>query len=448
MTVPSRIRKKRKWVYVIGAIVLSLLLVGSIVVTQVAATFPPIFGTLGFTHRWSHADKSAGIEAVAANPTVYEWAPDLRVRTDGNPVIVWEQILPAYEEGEIWLAYWNGAKWRGMANANGPDKITNTASNSTRPSLVLMGNNPVISWTEQDVDQYGNPITSRILVTRWDGSSWRGFAGTAPDEVSADPQNNWLSSLALNPITNQPAVLWSHNQQILFREWNGTAWVGKLGATPDVINGTDLSASYPPRLAFSPTGTPFATWMFDPPVGDKTQIYFRRWDGASWRGYTWGGSDNLSVGYNYNYAPSLAVDAGGLPMVAWSALDGPGGNNAVLLKRWNGSAWVGMAGQAQADIVVDTDFGVGRPSLAVAPDGKPGVAWFGASLDPDVFYSRWDGTSWVGLTGAAPQAVTNDANEPYDPRLVFDANGKPMISWMQEHDPLSSTWDLFFARWL
>ena len=408
---------------------------------------PPIIqGPLGFNHRWSKANNTPGYDLVAANPTDYEFASDLGVRTDGKPVMVWEKHTVGQDSDDLWLAYWDGSKWRGMANPNGPDNVTNSAEMSGAPSLMMIGNTPVIAWAESAVDQWGNELNPKIMVVRWD-NGYKGFTGAAPDVISTDQASNRLPSLSINPATNKPGVAWAHGTQIFFRQWNGSAWVGKASSAPDWVNGSDVVGNYPVRLGFASDGTPHATWMYEPTPGGNSHIYHRYWNGSSWRGYASAASDIVSAGWQYNYAPSMVMDSAGRPVIVWATVVGPDGYTALFLRRWSGSAWVGMQGQASADLIISSEIGVGKPSLALGADGKPGVAWYGASLDPDPFYSRWNGSAWVGLNSAVPEPLTEDDNEVADVRLRFAPNGKPMVSWTQETTPMSSVSDVAFTRW-
>jgi len=76
-------------------------------------------------------------------------------------------------------------------------------------------------------------------------------------------------------------------------------------------------------------------------------------------------------------SPSLALDAGGNPWVAWSESDGSAGN--IYVRRWDGGCWRAVGGALSAEPGSTNAF---NPSLVLDSAGRPWIAW-----------DEWDGSA-------------------------------------------------------
>ena len=91
-----------------------------------------------------------------------------------------------------------------------------------------------------------------------------------------------------------------------------------------------------------------------------------------------GGSASRGAGisqtFGFSENPSLAIGADGTAVIAWE--DSDNGNKEIYVRRWNGSGWVEMgSGSASGGGISDTASRSTDPTLAVAADGRPVVAW-------------------------------------------------------------------------
>ena len=74
------------------------------------------------------------------------------------------------------------------------------------------------------------------------------------------------------------------------------------------------------------------------------------------------------------------------------------GTDEIYVRRWNGSSWEEVGtGSASGGGISDNSGGSGSPSVAVAPDGTPYVAWGdGSGGDTEIYVRRWRGGSGSG----------------------------------------------------
>jgi hypothetical protein len=165
--------------------------------------------------------------------------------------------------------------------------------------------------------------------------------------------------------------------------------VGAGSASSGGISDND-GDSFWPSLAVAPDGRPYVAWC-DDSSGDW-EIYVRRWNGSIWEevgaGSASGGGISANEGW-WSWAPSLAIAPDGRPYVAWKDYSGVYGE--IYVRRWNGSIWEEVgSGSASGGGISDNIGDSVWPSVAVAPDGRPYVAWRDTSGgDSEIYVRRW-----------------------------------------------------------
>lgn len=173
-------------------------------------------------------------------------------------------------------------------------------------------------------------------------------------------------------------------------------------------------------------GTLWAAWEVDD--GQDNEIHTARWTGREWSQ----SAQALQRPEAWDWAPSLAVAADGTPWLAWSsALKSSPEKTRIYVSRWTGDGW----SSAEA-LPEGTAFGgcascghATEPALAASPDGTMWVAWVGTDgQEENIFAQRWSGGVW-----SEPRQVSTDEGSPllYDrqPRLVVGEDGRPWIVW-------------------
>ena len=105
----------------------------------------------------------------------------------------------------------------------------------------------------------------------------------------------------------------------------------------------------------------------------------------------------ISDNSGFSVDPSVAIAPDGGPYVAWG--DNSEGDNEIYVRRWNGSSWEEVGtGSASGGGISDNWAPSGPPSVAIAPDGRPYVAWDDDSADENcAIYVRRLGRAYLPL---------------------------------------------------
>jgi len=291
-------------------------------------------------------------------------SPVIAVDHSGRPVVAWTDSSGDGDR-DVYVSRWTGQQW--VAVGKPLSAYTGYLTSARAPSLVLdKKGNPVVAWHEF------NGRTDDVFVCRWDGTSWqpvgKSLSAFEGDESAAGP-----TSLVLDH-TGNPLVAWQEMDasasfsRIFVRSWDGDVW-RPLGTPLSASEG--YTAAVAPSLALAPDGTAYLAWTeleFNMPG----RVHVRRWDGSSWRALA---EPRGLAGAAGASQARLAVDATGVPMLAWVEQAGSA-NGRLHLGRWTGSEWerepLLQEGQA--------------PFLAMSARSGPFLAWLKRN-DLDDMYS-------------------------------------------------------------
>ena len=330
--------------------------------------------------------------------------------------------------------------------------ISKNSGSSYSPSLALdSSGNPVVAWDDNSFGNY------EIYVRRWDGNAWVeiGAGSASGGGISNNAGYSEYASLALNSSGN-PVVAWddytSGNGEIYVRGWNGSRWVevGTGSASGGGIS-NNSGNSFIASLALDSSGNPAVAWGDD--SSGNVEIYVRKWNGSAWiqlAGSATGGgiSNNSGVSAGqWGHGPSLALDSLGNPVVAWE--DNTSGNYEIYVKRWNGSAWVQLAGSASGGGISNNSGSSYAPSVALDSSGKPVVAWEdNSSFNDEIYMMRWNGSAWIQLGGSASGGgISNNWGISGGPSVALDSSGNPVVAWYDDSCGFYST-EIYVRRWV
>jgi hypothetical protein len=153
-------------------------------------------------------------------------------------------------------------------------------------------------------------------------------------------------------------------------------------------------------IALDQAGRPHISYVSGPDYNSNFYVRHASFDGTSWN------LETIDSGY-FTYT-SIALDpASDLPRIAYSPYSG-----GLKLATFNGTGWTIQ--------VVDPSADGATVSLAVDPNGNPGVAYSDWRANT-VRYAQWTGSEWN---------ISVVDNRSYAPSLRLDATGSPHIAYL------------------
>jgi len=366
--------------------------------------------------------------------------PSLALDSSDNPVVAWCDETSGNKE--IYVKRWDGSAWVeiGAGSASGGG-ISNNSGDSLGPSLALdSSDNPVVAWADDSSGTY------QIYMKRWNGSSWVDYGPSS--SISHTSGDSEYPSLALDS-SDYPLVAWhdgtqgSGNTEIYLKRWDGNSWEEMGGSASGGGISNTSGRSKDCSLGLDSSDNPIVAWHDD--NYRPEEIYLKRWDGNSWEemgGSASGGGISNTSGFSQH--PSLDIDSLDYPVVAW--FDDISGNWEVYIRRWNGSSWVDIAGSASGGRITALGEDSTRPSLVLDSSDYPAVAWSNfTSGDDEIYFKRWDGSSWVELAGSATGGgISDNSLHSRRPSLALDSSGNPVVAW---RDKSSGNVEIYIKRW-
>jgi hypothetical protein len=189
---------------------------------------------------------------------------------------------------------------------------------------------PVLAWSKQVFDPVKGPLDFNVFVGTWGGTAW---ALTGNASLNVDPEHNAGSPSFALDAQDRATVAWMEANSgfnVLVKRWDGKAWL-RFGET---VNGNTGLASAP-QLALDKMDNPTVAWLEN---AGSIKVFVRRWDGKAWQPI--GGALNVEPSA-YAESLSLALDANGSPIVAWSE-EITRTQRRVYVKRWTKNAWTSL----------------------------------------------------------------------------------------------------------
>ena len=248
------------------------------------------------------------------------------------------------------------------------------------PSLSRDGNHPVVAY----VEALGGDI-ARLYVKRLEGTSFVTLGGGALNAGSITA----ASEPSLVTTTNgQPFVAWIQGngiqQNVFVARFNGTAWesVGPPGIPLNYVAGSTAAR---PALALDAENQPLVAWL------ENGVVKLKRFDGAAWVAAPGGEGPAGATGDQQR----LSTDLDGVPVLACRQPSGGG----ALIKVVRGLTFEPLGTSINAPGTPMTFFDV------KAEVGGATAVLSEAITPVTVRRQRWDGSAWVFVAGPI---VSND----------------------------------------
>ncbi len=318
---------------------------------------------------------------------------------DGNPMVVWQEYFY-----DIVLKRFRAGVWEE------PDGAENRVMGVTRneedavydPSVALdSAGNPIVVWASQIRFPEG---TRHVYAKRYDGAHWVELAGSATD--SGVSEGSGVQPAVAVGADNLPVVAWTKStgdsSNIYLKRFDGTSWIeiGGSGSGNGVSN--TITDSRWPWVAVDGDGDLIVAWSEE--ISQVRQLYVRRFNGATWEDLAGCASQTLILGSTGELGGKvLDMSADGSIFVAWA--ENRGENFEIYLSYCEGNAWVELAGSTTSGGISATASDSIGPSLDLDRDGNPVVAWSEGDSDwrrtSEIYVRRFDGKAWVEVAGSA-----------------------------------------------
>ncbi len=246
-----------------------------------------------------------------------------------------------------------------------------------------------------------------------------------PTPTSPAPANTPTATV---PPTNTPTATPTNTPQPTWQE------VGSGSASGGGISNAGSLLAFSPVVGVAPDGIPYLAWQHTITENDGIdtylfgEIYVKRWDGSSWVEVGSGSASGYGVsstGFNDSTEPTLAIAADGIPYVAWIDYDWYTFDSDIRIKRFNGSSWESLGG------LVNDSGQATEPTLAIAPDGTPYLAWWDYE---EIYVKRWNGSGWVevGSGSVSGGGVSNNSGYSAAPSLAIAPDGTLYLAWSDD----------------
>jgi hypothetical protein len=371
--------------------------------------------------------------------------PSLDLAPDGTCYVAWANRNE--RQYEIYVRRWDGFAWQevGAGSASGGG-ISNTSGDSKWLSMaVAPDGTPWVAWEDWTAD---GPA---IYVRHWDGSAWQEAGpGSASDDGISNGGYSRGPSVAVAP-DGVPYVAWSENTsfgwEVYVLRWDGSSWqeVGAGSASGIGISNSGGSAAGP-SVAIAPDGTVYVAWEN---FADRSQVHIRRWIDSTWQEVGLGSASGGGISQSSGDAaePVLAIAPNGRPYVAW--YDNQSGDSEIYVRSWTGSVWQEVGQGSAGGRGISGNSGHSEtPSIAVNADGVPYVAWSDyESGISNIFVRTWDGSAWLeaGAGGASDGGISKNSGDSWRPSLSISPTGIPFVAW---YDDSLDDFEIYVLRYM
>lgn len=230
--------------------------------------------------------------------------------------------------------------------------------------------------------------------------------------VDAPGDVGQFTSIALNPVTNQPGIAYYDvtNKDLKFSSFDGSNWI------TSVIDSDGDVGQYA-SLEFDASGVPHIAY-YD---ATNQDLRYATRPGRSWRRRTVDATGNVGTW------ASLALNGQGLPRIAY----GDYTDKLVGYAAFDGVTWA----RQFADEPLDIDFAVSTDvSLALTSSGNPCIAF---NKDGALRFAWFDGSIWRNET--VDQQPHDDVG--FNTSLVIDAEDNPHLTYANpQFRPISTNY--------
>jgi hypothetical protein len=269
--------------------------------------------------------------------------------------------------GQALTQHWNGSTWSVVPNPN-PGTFNR-----------FFGVAAISSSDVWAVGQFGNGGLNQTLVEHWNGASWQ-----VVPSPNIPNQHNKLN--AVTAVPGSPNELWAVGEagpSALILHWDGTQWSivpsPNAGTVPHLTSVVAISAN--------------DVWAVGWTGGNAGPVTLTE----HWNGSTWSVVPSPNPSGTYNYLLGVTALASN-NVWAVGNFNAAGGNQQTLILKWNGTAWVQVAG--------DNTGPIGAQFTLSAVSAISGSDIWAVGDNSHTLAEHWNGTRWRIVS--TPNAGTGD----------------------------------------
>ncbi|MBN1267975.1 MAG: S8 family serine peptidase, partial [Kiritimatiellae bacterium] len=353
------------------------------------------------------------------------------------------------------------------------------------PGMALGQNSaPVVAYSAWDLPNYipmevmqgvaggvatlPGTVERQIYVKKWVGpagdqneigmlrrldDSWFDLAASARETgISKTLEDSFDPAVAVNGdwiyVAWQEAAQEPGPSRIFFRAWNGTNWMELADSAHNegLSGNASTYSATDPMVGVAWDGQPLVAWRqpFLVGISDYSErILVTKWNGSAWVGLAGSNTNGIPGPARNTQNPDLIMDTNGFPIIAWEDLQ----ERVINIRRWNGTLWQDLGEQGLAQFATD-------PSLALAPNGFIYLAWLQGPYGTErptyeVYASRYNGSSWQAFGGSMTypgiSRATNYSIRPFQPGIAVAPNGDVFVAWQEGNTNNPNA--IYLRRW-
>ena len=318
----------------------------------------------------------------------------LQIAPNGTPYIAFQDITNGQK---VSVMKFNGTYWQYVGL---PGFSTDYGISSILLQIDQNGT-PYITFTSYSFEE------GIVGVMKFNGTSWQNIGSFSFGTYTGISGS--LSQIDQNGTPYIAFTDYSNSGKSSVMKFNGTSWqnVGSPGFSS--------SSTYEGSLQIAPDDTPYIVFR---DTENDGEISVMKFNGTYWQ---YVGPPDFSAGSRISDI-SLEIDPDGTPYIAFQDNFNNGAYEKVIVMKFNGTSWqkVGSPG------FIDPDYTNG-PSLQIAPDGTPYIAFKDYEKSGKATVMKLNGTSWQNV--ASPGFSGGIAN---DTSLQIAPNGTPYVAFTDE----------------
>ncbi|MEH2081064.1 MAG: putative Ig domain-containing protein [Nostoc sp.] len=307
---------------------------------------------------------------------------------------------------------------------------TNTIGNQLNPAVAMDADGDfIISWESSGQDGSG----SGIYAQRYNSA---GVAVGDEFQVNTNTIGNQLNPTVAINATGDFVISWQSQDAsgsgIYAQRYksSGVAIGGEFQ-----VNTSTNNNQVNPTIAMDADGDLVISWTSYGQDGSGDGIYAQRYNNA---GVAQGGEFQVNThADNFQYNPTVAMDADGDFVISWTSYNQDGYGNGIYAQRYN------HAGQAQGgefQVNSDIDYDQTNSTIAIDADGDFVISWQSYNyIDGygfEIYAQRYN--SFGVAQGSNFKVNTKKDKDQVNPTVAIDTGGDFVISWQSYGQDRSS----------